>query len=425
MADVDATCSRFRPDSDLSVANASAGRWVGVDPLLVAAVDVARRAAEATDGLVNPLLGRTLVQLGYDRDFALLTPPVATVHPGDPTAAEAPPRNAWRRIRTHPHGAIRVPEGTALDLGSTGKAWAADLIAAAIQAEHDEPALVSVGGDVRISAPDGEPWDVAVSERPGGPVQEQVRAHGGWSGDVQHPGPPVEPRRRRPPPPRRPAHGPARRRGVAHRHRDRPHLRRGQHRGHGGGRAGSRRPRVARRPGRGRPAPSRPAAASWPPGRGPGAGRAARRMTDGPVLWYLNRGSGVVALVLLTVDHGARRPRRSTAARAPGCRGSWCSPCTATSRCWPSSRWPRTWSPRSSTSSSTSAGGTRCVPFTGGVRTPLARTGCGGLDLLVVVNGSEPAAGPDAPPDLVRAAPVDVPAVAHLDPARRPAWAPT
>ena len=175
VADVDATCSRFRDDSDLCVANAAAGRWVDVDPLLVAAVDVACRAAEATDGLVNPLLGRTLVQLGYDRDFALLTPPVVTVHPGDPTAADAPPRDAWRRIRSRPRGAIRVPAGTALDLGSTGKAWAADLIAGAIEAEHGEPALLSVGGDVRIAAPDGEPWDVAVSERLGAAVQQRVR----------------------------------------------------------------------------------------------------------------------------------------------------------------------------------------------------------------------------------------------------------
>ena len=173
VADVDATCSRFRDDSDLSIANTAAGRWVDVDPLLVAAVDVACRAAGDTAGLVNPLLGRTLLQLGYDRDFARLTPPVATVHPGDPAATDAPPVDTWRRIRTRP-GAIRVPAGTALDLGSTAKAWAADLMATAIEAELGEPALVSVGGDVRIAAPDGEPWEIAVSERHGGAVRQRV-----------------------------------------------------------------------------------------------------------------------------------------------------------------------------------------------------------------------------------------------------------
>ncbi|WP_432476276.1 FAD:protein FMN transferase [Nocardioides sp. GXQ0305] len=179
VADVDATCSRFRADSDLSRVNASAGRWVEVDPLLVAAVEVACRAAEATDGLVSPLLGRTLVELGYDRDLRRLTPPLATVLPGDGTAAPAPAPDAWRDIRAGQE-ALRLPAGTALDLGSTGKAWAADLIAAAIEDEVGAPALVSVGGDVRIAAPDGHPWRVAVSETPGGPVEQEVALdHGG------------------------------------------------------------------------------------------------------------------------------------------------------------------------------------------------------------------------------------------------------
>jgi thiamine biosynthesis lipoprotein len=174
VADVDATCSRFRADSDLSSANAAAGRWVQVDPLLVAGVEIACAAAEATDGLVNPLLGRTLVQLGYDRDFRRLEQPVATVHPGDPAGAEPPPLHAWREIRTNRSGAIRVPLGTALDLGSTGKAWAADLIATAIEEELGEATLVSLGGDLRVAAPDGGPWQVAISEEPEAPVEQLV-----------------------------------------------------------------------------------------------------------------------------------------------------------------------------------------------------------------------------------------------------------
>jgi len=179
VADVDATCSRFREDSDLSRANAAAGSWVEVDPLLVAAVEVACRAAEATAGLVNPLLGRTLVQLGYDRDFRRLPAPVATLLPGDAPGAEAPSLDAWRDLRTDPGGAIRVPADTALDLGSTGKAWAADLITAAIEDDLGEAALVSVGGDVRVAAPDGVPWQVAISEAPGGPVHQVVGVEDG------------------------------------------------------------------------------------------------------------------------------------------------------------------------------------------------------------------------------------------------------
>ena len=172
--DVDATCSRFRADSDLSRANRSPGCWVDVDPLLVAAVDVACEAAAVSGGLVHPLLGRTLVHLGYDRDFRLLRPVAPATGSGDDDAPDAPGTDAWQGIMLDPRGAIRLPAGTALDLGSVGKAWAADLVAAAIEADVGEPALVSLGGDVRIASPDGEPWEVAVSEHPGGPTDQVV-----------------------------------------------------------------------------------------------------------------------------------------------------------------------------------------------------------------------------------------------------------
>ena len=162
LRDVDEVCSRFREDSDLSRVNARPGHWVAVDPLLLAAVAVAVDAARATDGIVHPLLGRQLVQLGYDRDFDAL------VDLGDVgTDAEPPALRAWERIDLDPSGAVRIPEGTSLDLGSTGKAWASDLIASAYEQELGSPAIVSVGGDVRIARPDTQPWRVAISERPG------------------------------------------------------------------------------------------------------------------------------------------------------------------------------------------------------------------------------------------------------------------
>ncbi len=118
LRDIDRTCSRFRDDSDLTRANLRAGRWTTVDPLLVRAVEVARDAARVTEGLVHPLLGRTLVSLGYDRDFAQLVPagPVARI--------EQPQLTAWQDLATR-EDEVRVPRGTALDLGATGKALAA------------------------------------------------------------------------------------------------------------------------------------------------------------------------------------------------------------------------------------------------------------------------------------------------------------
>lgn len=170
LADVDETCSRFRSDSDLSRANAHPGQWVEVDPMLVSAVAVAVDAAERTGGLVNPLLGRQLEVLGYDRDFDLLR----TLEDEVAVQPPVPQPDAWRHLALDPAGAVLVPAGTCLDLGATGKAWSSDLIAAAYEQHLSGSALISVGGDLRVAAPDGRPWLVGVTERPGDDVDEHV-----------------------------------------------------------------------------------------------------------------------------------------------------------------------------------------------------------------------------------------------------------
>lgn len=173
LADADVACSRFRDDSDLSRVNRSPGSWVPAGPLLVAAVDVALRAAEVTDGLVDPCLGRTLVSLGYDRDFGLLHDrPVD----GPGLHVEPPPFGAWRDVRLA-EDAVRIPDGVALDLGATAKAWAADLVAETVVEELGCAVVVSLGGDLRVLGPDRAvpaSWPVQVAEHPGqvadGPV---------------------------------------------------------------------------------------------------------------------------------------------------------------------------------------------------------------------------------------------------------------
>jgi thiamine biosynthesis lipoprotein len=163
LADVDRTCSRFRHDSDLVRANAGAGSWTNVDPLLVQAISAAMDAAAQTDGLVDPTLGRSLVAIGYDRDMAL----VLTAST-DPAGIPLPARiGAWEEILLDPVGAVRVPPGCALDLGATAKAWAADLIVNSIAAESDSTVVISLGGDVAVASPgdgDGDGWPVAISE---------------------------------------------------------------------------------------------------------------------------------------------------------------------------------------------------------------------------------------------------------------------
>lgn len=150
LAEVDAACSRFREDSDLSRANRAAGTPLPVSPVLLAAVRVALEAAEQTGGIVDPTLGEVLVAAGYDRTFDL----VPADAPGPAALPRPRPRGAWQEVQVSQERLL-VPPGAALDLGATGKAFAADLVALAVVDALDTTVLVSIGGDVRVASPGG------------------------------------------------------------------------------------------------------------------------------------------------------------------------------------------------------------------------------------------------------------------------------
>ena len=166
LARIDAACSRFRADSDLSRANAQAGRLVRVGPLLAEAMRVALDAAAATQGIVTPMLGAALLAVGYDRTFRLVRARGTwEVRVAKPLA------EAWRQVELDAtEGTLRVPRGVLLDLGATAKAFAADRAAAAIGARVGR-ALVSLGGDISVAgeAPAGG-WIVRVAEDHAAPL---------------------------------------------------------------------------------------------------------------------------------------------------------------------------------------------------------------------------------------------------------------
>ena len=171
LLDVDEVASRFRADSDLARVNAAPGRLVEVDPLLVAAVRVAVEAAEATGGLVHPLMGRPLAEWGYDRTFTEIER--CTDLRGVPAPAVA--LDSWRAIELE-DAAVRIPAGTALDLGATGKAWIVDLAVAALREELGADAVLSIGGDLRTTG--STAWTVGVAEHPDADPEELLEVTG-------------------------------------------------------------------------------------------------------------------------------------------------------------------------------------------------------------------------------------------------------
>ena len=160
LAAIDLACSRFRDDSELSALNHSGGKPFYASPLLVEAVEVALRAAEVTDGDVDPTVGRTMNALGWDCDFTVL------VSRQERDRFQVVPAGGWRSIRVDAEsGTIEVPAGVEVDLGATAKALAADRSAQAAARATGSGVLVNLGGDLAVAgeAPvDG--WSILVTD---------------------------------------------------------------------------------------------------------------------------------------------------------------------------------------------------------------------------------------------------------------------
>jgi thiamine biosynthesis lipoprotein len=175
----DATCSRFRSDSEIERLNRQSGGAVPVSPLLLDAVSAAIRAAELTDGDVDPTVGEALIALGYDRDFDELA---RTSSARRPVRISAVP--GWRTVRVDgAAGTVFLGRGVRLDLGATAKALAADRAAAAASQATGCGVLVSLGGDMTIAgAAPPEGWRVRVTDDhrsdPSAPGQ-WITLHGG------------------------------------------------------------------------------------------------------------------------------------------------------------------------------------------------------------------------------------------------------
>ena len=161
LADVDAACSRFRPDSE--ICSLQGGRLEQVSPLLAEAIALALRAARLTDGDVDPTVGAAMSAVGYDRDFAQ----VKATGPGIKLTVRSVP--GWRQVRLDGR-TLSMPAGVRLDLGATAKAWAADRSAARIAARTGGGVLVSLGGDIAVAGPaPSTGWRVRVQDVTGAP----------------------------------------------------------------------------------------------------------------------------------------------------------------------------------------------------------------------------------------------------------------
>lgn len=166
LAEVEAACSRFRPDSEINRLLARPGRPVTLSATLNAVLAAALRVASATGGLVDPTVAAAVVAAGYDRDIAAVLDRALAGGRSDAGIAPGGPVPGWDRLDHDPAAArLTVPPGVGIDLGATAKAFAADQAVARIAERVGGGVLVGLGGDLAVAgpAPDGG-WRIAVAD---------------------------------------------------------------------------------------------------------------------------------------------------------------------------------------------------------------------------------------------------------------------
>jgi thiamine biosynthesis lipoprotein len=177
LADLEASWSRFRADSELSRLNDAAGTPCIVSGDTALLVSLFARAWRDTNGRFDPTQSDALIALGYGRSWP---DGVDGEH-----ACAAPRRSvgcADVRVDRRTN-LVWLPAGIRLDPGGLGKGLAADLVVRELRAAGADGALVNVGGDLRVwgRPPEGDAWHVRV-EHPGDPdasVADVVLANGG------------------------------------------------------------------------------------------------------------------------------------------------------------------------------------------------------------------------------------------------------
>jgi thiamine biosynthesis lipoprotein len=166
--------SRFRPNSAVSRLNAASGTPVTVDTLMLAMIDLARKAALASGGRVDAAILPALEAAGYDRSIEALAG--TTVVPR-PALTGNIGRAAWDHVRIdRDRGIVRFPSGMRIDPGGLVKGMLADHLAAMVP--HWPGGAISIGGDLRAwgTPPDGSAWRLGI-ESPREPQRDIATVH--------------------------------------------------------------------------------------------------------------------------------------------------------------------------------------------------------------------------------------------------------
>jgi len=187
LALADRLFSLWNPASELSRLNAHASTApFPVSPEMLAALSLARRAAELTGGAFDATVAPLVEAWGFGPSEK---PPSV---PSAEALAALRARVGYRQLSLDParRTVAKARPDVACDLSALAGGWAADRLVAAIAALGHPDALAEVGGEVsaRGRRPDGSRWRVAVEAPQAGKVAAVLELEGAaaaTSGDTR------------------------------------------------------------------------------------------------------------------------------------------------------------------------------------------------------------------------------------------------
>jgi len=130
---IDKTWSRFRDDSMVMAMAQTAGNY-RLSKSDEALISWYRQLYEATDGLVTPLIGQTMSDTGYDKNYSLRSKSKISKTP------------EWDKVITLNQQSITIKKAWLIDVGAAGKGFTVDKVAELL----DDDYCVDAGGDIKV-----------------------------------------------------------------------------------------------------------------------------------------------------------------------------------------------------------------------------------------------------------------------------------
>lgn len=129
------TYSRFLEDSTVGKISQSAGDYIFPDDSVKLFAEY-RKMYDITGGLFTPLIGKVLVDAGYDKEYSLK----------QKTDLTKPP--AWDDVMVFDFPKLTVKKPVRLDFGAAGKGYLIDLVGQVLEENNICSYCVDAGGDI-------------------------------------------------------------------------------------------------------------------------------------------------------------------------------------------------------------------------------------------------------------------------------------